>query len=130
MGYEVHFNDGSPESIDWVFAFGSATDLDEIRKWVKSKLPVKFFPRLHELVDTMTTKDTLELGSELDTALDVKPPPASVRPIIDDFMENMGLGDEEETVTIGDDFPQSKADREACESAMRAGRIAARQGDD
>lgn len=130
MGYEAHFDDGSPESEDWVVPFGSATDMEEIRRWVKSTLPEDVCPRLHELVDTMTTADTLELSAEIEAALELKPPPTWVRPIVEDFHKAIGLGDENETVTIGDDFPQGKADRAACESAMEAGRRARRHRDD
>lgn len=103
MGYEIHFDDGTAESEDWYFAFGSATALEIIRRWVKAELPEEVCPRLHELVDTMTTKNTLELGAELDSALRLKPPPDSVREILDNLAEKIGVGDEEETATIGDE---------------------------
>jgi hypothetical protein len=114
----MHFDDGTPESEDWVFDFGSATALEEIRVWVKAKLPADECPRLHELVDTLATKNTMELGAELEVALDVVPPPSQVLPILANLLDKIGVGDEDETVTIGTDFPQSKADREACESAL------------
>lgn len=119
MGYQIHFDDGTPESEDQVFALGSATDLAAIREWAGG-LDAETCPRLRELAETLTTKNTMELGAELEAALEFAPPPAWVRPILASLLDRIGVGDEDETATIGQDFPQSEADRRACESAEDA----------
>lgn len=106
MGYEIRFDDGTPESKDWVFVLGSATDLEAIRRWVKDYLPTDECPRLHELADTLTTTNTMELGAELEAAREIKPPPAWLLPIIDNLIDRIGTGDEDETAVIADGFDE------------------------
>lgn len=104
MGYGVRFDDGTEATEDAVFAFGSATDIMDMRQWVKG-LPRRheLYPHLEELAKTLRTTGTMDLSIELEGALENEPPPEHLEPILRNFLENIGTGDDDETCIIGGD---------------------------
>ena len=99
MGFDLRLSGGNaPEA---VYDFGSALAWTEFADWVGT-LPTEF-TALHAFAKDSRVKGTMDLSVELDTALGLHPPGEGAKATAERLLELLDDGDDDETVTVGDD---------------------------
>lgn len=101
MSYEMRLDDGSEESKDWVWFFGSAGAVSAFTDWIKT-LPEQFV-KLHEFARELRVKNTMDFDVDLSIAAEAFPPPDGVLAMIEEMRKHIDEGDEDETLIVAED---------------------------
>jgi hypothetical protein len=99
MSYSIAFTSPT-EGNDGPFHLCSASQWSTFAKWVED-LP-DGFSALHTLAKTGSTPNSLQLSDELTEVLSESNLPKGIDSVIREILFLSGIGDEEETVTVGD----------------------------